>query len=287
MTAYDGSNSDIQQVQKGRRLKKTIKITRPGHPKVTKKKTLELWKELKKKDPKNQYFILPDLDKITMKQKTEDQQQQQVQSYQMQKFKEGKTLSEVLISLIQEEDDTQKVITTKKNILKHLPQLFIALRLMNQVGYHNDISFRGPGGLTNILFDPDHGFRIIDFDTFTDKQSSRLTQEDKKEEHAVTFILTIIRKVFNIKLDDANYNELIKPYLQYDYKEFETALKTQIIPSLKQKLANDEFETALKTDITPSSKKKMVALFTGFLTVIAGGIGVLSYFVLTKKWKTR
>jgi len=212
-----------------------------------------------------------------MKKKTEDQQQQQVQSYQMQKFKEGKTLSEVLISLIQEEDDIETVTTTKKNILKHLPELFTALRLMNQVGYHNDISFRGPGGLTNILFDPVRGFRIIDFDTFTDEQSSRLTQKDKREEHAVTFILTIIRKVFGIKLGDANYNELIQPHLECDYDKFETVLNNKIIPSLQQKLAST----------TPSNKKKMVAFFTGFLTVIAGGLGVLSYFVLIKKWKTR
>ena len=192
-----------------------------------------------------------------------DQHQQQVQSYQVQNFKEGQTLNQVLMfgiknvdgivpgNLDQEKDIEKVVTTTKKNILKHLPGLFTALRLMNQVGYHNDISFRGTGGLTNILFDPVRGFRIIDFDTFTDKQSSILSQEDKKEEHAVTFILTIIRKVFGIKLGDANYNELIQPYLECDYDKFETVLNNKIIPSLQQKLAST----------TPSNKKKMVAFF--------------------------
>ena len=55
MGGYDGSNSDIQQLS-SKRIKKTIKITRPNHPKVTKKKDTSTLERIKKKGSTESIF---------------------------------------------------------------------------------------------------------------------------------------------------------------------------------------------------------------------------------------
>jgi thiamine kinase-like enzyme len=188
-----GKNSILYQLDDDN-VRKRIQTT--SDDKIT-KKTVRLWKTLKKKDPHGHLFILPD--------KVYYDEDGNVSAYDMKRFS-GKPLSQLLVA--------QNSQLQWKGVIDHIPQLIRALYRMKKVGYHNDFS-----QLTNLLYDSKDGFRIIDFDTFDTKPmvfdldlNTLVEDVPERNQEGPGYLLLIVQKIFRIKDSTDFYKKFISPY---------------------------------------------------------------------------